>query len=242
MKRRGFTQATGTVVALVVIGLGIAAGVFYQDNASHLSRTGEQVTTTLTTSANGTVSTVTTTLVSTILSTVTSTVIQGSSTVTSTVTATTTSQTVTTVFEPTTVTSTYSAVTTSTATTTATSTATSTTTSFQTTVSTSTTTATISSTVTSTVTTTPTPPPYVLMSGSVSSKSGTLTGIDFNGASNGMVSGTINGGSYTVSLPNPDTYTVVIDYYQGSAKTCTAGTAVISQETSGPPVAANWSC
>lgn len=103
---------------------------------------------------------------------------------------------------------------------------------------------TTSTTATATVTTTPTPPAQVQVSGSSTAKIGVLSGISFVSVSNGnSYPGQLSGGSYAVTLPNMDTYSVTINYMIGPyPQSCNAGNLVLSVAVSGGPVNANWSC
>jgi len=99
-------------------------------------------------------------------------------------------------------------------------------------------------TTTTVVTTTPTIPTEITFSGTVKAGN-SVTAVHFVSNTNHIsYPGTVASGSYTISnLPNPDTYTVTLDYTGLlSGGTCTAGTLAIYYQFTPAPQTANWSC
>ena len=103
------------------------------------------------------------------------------------------------------------------------------------------------SVVTTTVTTTPMVPAQITISGTFSTNGLGTTAVAIHFISNtNQISypGQTSGNGYTVTLPNPDTYTVKIDgtNYGGiGGGTCTAGTLPLYEQFP-TSINANWSC
>ncbi len=213
-RRKGIAGTPGMVAALAVLVVGIATGILYQDNPTILSRPPSSVTTVSSTTIFGTASTVSTTVTEQVTSTQVLTTVSISTSATTLLPTTVTNTVTTTMTSPTTTTIiSKSGATTVTRT------------------------STVSSVSTSTVTTSQVPPSYVGLSGNASTTRGTISGIDF-----GSISAWMNGGNYTVSLPNPGTYTVTIYYYRTGTKSCTAGTLVLDVQGSTSSLSASWTC